>query len=179
MEQVEHRIEGLEDKIERLGGRLGAVKANKAPASMGLAKGRLGQLGVDISADNVDEVIDGLVVTIAGIDAALDDLGGDDSDILEAIDRLEAKIRVLKASSEKLANKGSDTSDVDELLDSAEVLLDAAVESIVEGDADEAEDQLGQADDIVSEASNDLRTIRHPNKGNEDSKPGNKSKRAR
>jgi len=162
--QVEHRIEGLENKIEKLRSRRGAVETNKAMASMNRAKGRLNQLGANLSADNVDDVIDAMEIEIEYIDATRDEVGGEDSDILEAIDRLEAKIRVLKASSAKLAKKGSDTSDIDDELDVAESLLDEAVDSLVENDAEKAETLLEQADDIVVEASNNLRTIRQPNK---------------
>jgi len=168
MKQVEHRIEGLEDKIERLRTRRGTVKTKNANAAMNQAKLKLSQLGASLSVDNVDDVIDAITVTIADVNAARDEMGdemdGDNSDILEAIDRLETKIRVLKASSDKLAKKGSDTLDIDEELERADSLLDKAFESLMEGHTDEAEDLLEQADDIVVEASNNLRTIRHPNK---------------
>jgi len=167
MRQFEHRIAGLEDKINRLRGRFGEGKANSAKASMGLALGRLGQLGEDLSAGNVDDTLNGLCDIIEDINAALGTLDGDTSDILEAIDRLEAKIRVLNASSERLARKGLDTSDVDEELNDVELLLNEAVNLLEDGDTEDAETLLGQAEDLVREAGSRIQGIRkgHQDKG--------------
>ena len=174
IQQFEHRITGLEDKIHRLRGRFGEGKTNKAKTSMGLAKGKLGQLGEDLSEDNVDETLDGLDDIIENIDATIEELEGDTSNILEAIDRLEAKIRRLMASSEKRAKKGSDTSDVDEALNSLETLLNEIINSLEGGDTETAENLLEQAEDLVSEAGSNIRGSNkgHKNKGSKGKSKG-------
>jgi len=163
MDQVRHRIKGLEDKIGKLSGRFGVVKTNNANAAMSHAWGNIPQIGDDPSDDEISGVMEGLVITVTGIDTTIDEVGGDDSTILKAIDRLEAKIWVLKRSSEKLAKKDSDTSEIDDALITAEDLLNDAMNSLAEGDMEDAEDLLGQAEGIVSDASNNLRTIRTQN----------------
>ena len=173
MDQVRHRIVGLEDKIERLRGSSGAVGTDKAMAAMGHAWGNIPQMGEDPSYDEINRVMAGLETTVADITAALDELGEDTSTILKAMDRLEAKIRVLKASSEKLAKKGMDTSDADEELERVESHLNGIMISLVDGDTEDAENLLKEAGDIVSDASKNIRRIRNQNKfnGNKGSKP--------
>jgi len=167
VQQFEHRIAGLEDKIHRLRGHFGEGKANKAKASMGLALGRLGQLGADVSVGNVDVTLDGLCDIIEDINLVLDGLDGDTSDILEAIDRLEAKIRVLNATANRLSRKGCDTTAIVDELNEADELLKGIIDLLKAGDMEEAESLLKQAADLVSEASSELRGISkgHKNKG--------------
>jgi len=175
--QFEHRIEGIEDKVERLRGRLGESGTDNMMASMGLAKGKIHQLGEDLSEDNLEDVIDELEITTESIDEDLEELDGDDiSPILMTIDRLEAKIRVLKASAERLSGKGYDTDAVVDELEKAEALLKDIVDllELEEGETDEAEGLLEDAEGFVSEASSMIRGIRkeQQNKGSKDKGKG-------
>jgi len=181
MDQVRHRIVGLEDKIERLRGCHGAVGTDKAMASMGHAWGNIPQMGEDPSYEEISRVMAGLESTVADINTALDELDEDTSTILKAMDRLEAKIRVLKASSEKLAKKGMDTSDADEELKRVESNLNRIMTLLMDGETEDAENLLKEAGDIVSDASKNIRTIRNQNKfkGNRDTTTENKSNRTR
>lgn len=165
MEQFRHRIGGLEDKVNKLRLRLGAGNANKFKASMGLARGRLGQLDEDFPGNNVDSIIDGLENMTGIIGEGFDGLeAGETSDTLEAMDRLEAHIRVLKASAERLRGKGYNTSAVDDELAAAEALLNNMMNSLVGGETDEAE---GLIEEIVSDVKGKLKEIRkgHQYKG--------------
>jgi hypothetical protein len=167
MRQFEHRLGGLEDKVNKLRGRLGEG-ANKFKASMGLARGRLGQLDEDFPGNNVDSIIDGLENATGIISEGFDGLEEDEtSDTLEAMDRLEAHIRVLKASAERLRGKGYDTSAVDVELADAEALLDNMMNSLVGGETDGAEDLIEEAEEIVSEVKGKIKEIRkgQQNKG--------------
>jgi hypothetical protein len=164
IQQFEHRIERLEDKIIRLRGRFGGSEIGNMMASMGLAKGKIHQLGEDLSEDNLDDVIDELEITTESIDEDLEELDGDD---ILTIDRLEAKIRVLKASAERLSGRGYDTDAVVDDLENAEALLEEILSLPVEGGTDEAEGLLEDAEGFVSEANAKIRGIRkeHQNKG--------------
>jgi len=162
MRQFAHRLEGLEDKMYRLRGRLGEG-ANNFKASIGLAKGRLGQLDED-PGDDVD--LDELESTTGIIDAGFEGL---EAETLEAIYRLEAKIRVLKASAERLRKKGCVTDAVDDELDVAEALLNGMMDSLEGGNTEEAESHIEETDGLVSDAKDRLKEIRkqHQNKGSQ------------
>jgi len=169
MEQVEHRIEGIVNKVDKLSGRLGEGKAKEVRAAMGHAWGNISQMGDNPSDDEVNDAIDSLEYTTEGINEALGTLDGYTSNIniLEAMDRLEAKIRVLNATSQRLTRKGLDTSDVDAELIIVESLLNEAVDLLVNDNTEDAEDLIREAGDIVSEANKNIRRIRkeHQNKG--------------
>jgi len=168
MEQVRRRIEGIEAKVERLKGRLGESGTDNMMASMGLAKGKLRQLDANLTGNNVDSIIDGLEDTTEIINEGFEELEEDEtSNTLEAIDRLEAKIRVLKASAERLSGKGYDTAAVVYELKEAEALLSEIMESLKEENTKEAEDLLEEAEELVSRLSDNIRAIRkeHQNKG--------------
>lgn len=168
-EQVRHRIKGIVDKVERLRGRFSEGRANKAKASMGFILGNMPQIGDNPSDGDVNDAIDNLEDTIEEINEALGTLDGDTSTILEAMDRIEAKIWVLKASAERLKRKGVEMPEIEEL-QSAETLLKDIIELLEEGDEgymEDAETLLEQAEDLVSEASSEIRGIRkeYQNKG--------------
>lgn len=152
--QFEHRLEGLEDKVYRLRGRLGEG-VNQFKASMGLAKGKLRQLDEDFPGNNVD--LDELENPTDLIDAGFEEL---DADTLEAIYRLEAKIRVLKASADRLERKGADTFGIEEDLKEAEVKLETIMNLLEEGKTDEVEILLEEAEELVSGVSGEIQVIR-------------------
>ncbi len=155
MRQLEHRIEGLEDKVDRLRGRLGEG-ANTLKASMGVAKGKLRQL--NLSGNNVD--LDELENTTEIIAEGFEELEEEEtSNNLEAIDRLEAKVRVLKASAERLSRKGYDTTAVVDELEGAEALLKDVVDLLDEGKMEEAESLIEEIEDLVSGISGEIRVI--------------------
>ena len=170
MEQFRHRIGGLEDKVNKLRLRLGAGNANKFKASMGLARGKLGQLDED-PGNNVDSIIDGLENMTGIIGEGFDGLEeGETSNTLEAMDRLEAHIRVLKASAERLRVKGYNTTAVDVELADAEALLNDMMNSLVGSETDEAEGLEGlieETEEIVSGVKGKIKEIRkgQQNKG--------------
>ena len=168
MEQVRRRIEGIEAKVERLRGRLGESGTYNMMASMGLAKGKLRQLDANLTGNNVDSIIDGLEDTTEIINEDFEELEEDEtSNTLEAIDRLEAKIRVLNASADRLSGKGYDIDAVVDELEKAEALLEEIMGLHVEGGTDEAEGLLEDAEGFISEANDKIRGIRkeHQNKG--------------
>ena len=168
MEQVRRRIEGIEAKVERLRGRLGESGTDNMMASMGLAKGKLRQLDANLTGNNIDSIIDGLEDTTEIINEGFEELEEDEtSNTLEAIDRLEAKIRVLNASAERLSGKGYDTYAVVDELEEAKALLKDIVDLLEGGKTEEAESLIEEAEELVSRLSDNIRTIRkeHQNKG--------------
>jgi len=165
--QFEHRIEGIEDKVERLRGRFGESETDNMMASMGLAKGKLRQLDANLTGNNVNSTIDGLEDTTEIIDEGFEELEENEtSNTLEAIDRLEAKIRVLNASAERLSGKGYNTTAVVDDLEEAEALLETIMGLHVEGGTDE-EGLLEDAENLVSGVRGEIRGIRkgHQDKG--------------
>ncbi|MCW4049302.1 MAG: hypothetical protein NWE89_06140 [Candidatus Bathyarchaeota archaeon] len=159
--QFEHRIEGLENKIVRLRGRFGGSETSNMMASMGLAKGKIHQLGEDLSEDNLDDVIDELEITTESIDEDLEEMDSDGiSPTLMTIDRLEAKIRVLNATANRLRQKGMDVTEIEEDLENAKAMLDGIIGLLETGDTDAAEGFLEDAENLVSEISDEIRGIR-------------------
>lgn len=162
MEQVRRRIEGIVDKVDRLKGRLGEGKANNVRASMGLALGRIRRLGDDPSENNGDGTLDGIEDAIAIIDEGLGELDGE---ILEAIDRLEAKTRVFSATVQRLSRRGEDTSEIEEKLNSAEDLLSQATDELAGGDTEGAGKLLEEAEGYLEEAWDEIHSLRGQGRG--------------
>ncbi|MCW3991751.1 MAG: hypothetical protein NWE79_03515, partial [Candidatus Bathyarchaeota archaeon] len=77
---------------------------------------------------------------------------------LRAMNRLEAKIRVLNATAERLASRGANASRVEEELQSARALLSGMMAQLEEGDTD-------AAGELLEEVEEHLKEIRRANRG--------------
>lgn len=153
LEHVENRIHGLEEKINRLRNGLAAGEVVSANVALHNAEMRLQRLRERLAAGEVDEAIEGLSDAVEEIDEGLGELNGRGvSNILREMNRLEAKIRVMKATAERLARKGSDSYEIEEELQSAEALLSEMMARLEEGDTYAAVDLLEAVEEHLEKA---------------------------
>ena len=152
LEHVENRIRRLEENINRLRNGLAGDVAS-ATVALRNAEMKLQRLRERLAAGEIDEAIEGLSDAVEEIDEGLGELNGRGvSNILREMNRLEAKIRVMKATAERLARKGVDSSEIEEELQSAEALLSEMMARLEEGDTDAAVDLLEAVEEHLERA---------------------------
>jgi len=150
LEQVDMRIDGLEEKIESIQSRLSRGQA--ALSALRATKTKLLRIRERLTAGNVEDAVDDLDDAVQEIDEELEDLDGPHiSKYLRAMDMLEAKVRVLNATTERLAARGVNASEIEEQLQSARALLSGMRTQLEEGDLDEAGDLLREAREQLQE----------------------------
>lgn len=158
LQHLESRIQSLEEKINRLQNRL--TKGQAALSALSAIKTKLQGIMERLAAGNVEEAVDDLDNTVEEIDGGVDELNGQGASVfLRGMNRLEAKIRVLKATAERVARKGADTSEIEEELQSAEALLEEMMARLEEGDTDAAEELLEEVEEHLKGAGDTIRGI--------------------
>jgi uncharacterized phage infection (PIP) family protein YhgE len=146
MEQVQNRVVTLNDTILKLRERLEAEKTMMVGHVLGNVYRKVERLRARLSTDNVTDLLDELEDAVDEIDENLDELNGrGTSTNLKSMNVVEARIKVLSKSAERLRRKGRDTSDVDEELEAATGLLKRMMEQLQEGNSTAAQNTL---DDI-------------------------------
>lgn len=158
LEHLESRIQSLEEKINRLQKHL--TKGQGVLTALHITKMKLLRIREHLAAGNVEDAIDDLEDAVEEIDGEVDELNGRGTSIfIRAMNRLEAKIRVLNATAERLAKKGADTSEIMEELTNTEALLGEMMNRLAEGDTDEAEELLEEAEEHLEEIQEAARII--------------------
>ena len=154
MEQVQNRVVTLNDTILKLRERLEAEKTVMVGNVLGNVYRKIERLRERLSTDNVTDLLDELEDAVDEIDENLDELNGKGTSTnLKSMNVVEARIKVLRKSAEKLRRKGGDTSNVDEELDAATSLLERMIEQLQEGNSTAAQNTL----DEVSKKYEELR----------------------
>ncbi len=171
VEQFQMRIEKVNGTIKKMQGRLDAGVIAKVN---GLLKATMKKLqnirrkfAVGESADEIDDIIDELEFTVDGFEGSIEELGKEYANQIKSMNKIEAKIRVLRATSGRLNRKGYNTTAVDDGLDEADVLLIDIMASLEIGDTVEAERLIEGAENLISEVGDLIRGIRkeYQNKG--------------
>ena len=171
VEQFQMRIEKVNGTIKKMQGRLDAGVTAKVN---GLLKATMKKLqnirrkfAVGESADEIDDIIDELEFTVDGFEGSIEELGKEYANQIKSMNKIEAKIRVLRATSGRLNRKGYNTTAVDDGLDEADVLLIDIMASLEIGETVEAEGLIEGAENLISEVGDLIRGIRkeYQNKG--------------
>ena len=150
LEHVESRIQSVEESVNRLRHHIseGQVVLN----SLKNTRTKLWKIRSRLAAGEVEDVVDELDDTVGEIDDEVDELNGRGISVfIKEMNRLEVKIRVLKATAEKWAKKGADTFEVEEELQSAKGLLEEMMIRLEEGDTEAAEDLLEEIEEALPE----------------------------
>ena len=156
-EHVDSRISGLEEKLLIIQIRLEigpeiASALNETKMKLGKIKGLLASGNIDDLIDDIDDVVD-------GIDTNIDEIDGNGTSVMiKSMNRLEAKIRVYRATLDRLARKGKDTSEMEEQLADSEALLEEMMNQLGSGDQ-------GDLDDLLSSAGGNLNGVGDKIKG--------------
>ena len=160
IEHVQSRIQGLDDKIDRLQGRIEAAKSQKARAALGRLLNKTEQMMLQLTEGDVDAIIEELDDVVDEIEDELEEINGEGmSSTLKAMDRIEARIRVLRATIERLERMGRNTTRVEEDLAAAEELLQEIMELLEEGDTEAAEELLEEVEGHIEDILDDIRKL--------------------
>jgi hypothetical protein len=159
IENVEEQINSMEDKIIRIGDRL--AKGKLVLAALQARMRQLIRMRERLTEGEVEEVVEALDDLIEGIDEDLGNLNGEGTVAkFKAMNRLEARIRVLNATAERLADRGVDTSELDDQLESAEALVEEMMDKMSEGGTEEAEDLLEEVEDGLKGIGETIRSFK-------------------
>ncbi len=159
IEQVQNQIQGIKDKMQRLRDRLEAERVVRVGNSLGAVQRRVDRLRERIGSEDLDGLIDELQLELDDIVENLNELNGEGiSTNLWAMNSIDARIRVLNATAERLKRKGEDTSEVEKQLELTTGLLEMMMERLLEGDSTEAQNIL----DEIMENYEELRSNVEP-----------------
>jgi len=159
IENVERQINSMEDKINRIGDKL--AKGELVLAALQARMRQLIRMRERLTEGEVEEVVEALDDLIEGIDEDLGNLNGEGTAAkFKAMNRLEARIRVLNATAERLADRGVDTSELDDQLESAEALVEEMMDKMSEGSTEEAEDLLDEVEDGLKGIGETIRSFK-------------------
>ena len=158
LEHVEKRIQSLEESINRLEHRLkaGQVVLN----ALKTTRRKLLMIRTRLTASEVEEVIDDLEDAVEEIEEEVDDLNGRGISVtIRAMNKLEAKIRVMEATAERLARKGKDTSEIEEEIQSAKAILSEVMARLEEENTEAVEELLEEVEEHIEETREAIRVI--------------------
>ncbi len=154
MEHVQNRVRILNETILKLRERLEAERTVMVGHNLGIISRKIERLRERLSTEEVDELLGELKDAVEEIDDSLDELNSNaTSTNLRAMNVVEARIRVLRNTADRLRRKGENTTDVDEELENAAGLLERMRERFEEGENDAARELL----DEVSRKFEELR----------------------
>lgn len=161
MAQFQRQIQNVNGTLLRLQERLGAGVTASVRGVLTSSMNRLQQLRRRMT-DNGDleAALDELEDMVGEIEGSVGGLGKNYANKIKSMNRFEAKIRVLNATSQRLSGKGCDTTAVDEDLDVADSLLEEIIELLEESDTGAAEGLIEEIEDLVSGVSGNIRAIR-------------------
>ena len=161
MEQMQNQIRGIEEKMLRLRDRLEAEKVVNVGNSLGAVFKKVERLRERIGTEDLDELIDELQGEIDDIVENLEKLNGDGISLnLWAINSIEARIRVLKSTAERLKRKGYDTTEVEWQLEDAEGMLEDMMTQLTAGNTWGAKGLIRDAEEYFKNISKNLHTSR-------------------
>jgi len=161
MEQMQNQIRGIEEKMSRLRDRLEAEKVVNVGNSLGAIFKKVERLRERIGTEDLDELIDELQGEIDDIVENLEKLNGDGISLnLWVMNSIEARIRVLKSTVERLKRKGYDTTEVEGQLEDAEGMLEDMMTQLTAGNTWGAKGLIRDAEEYFKNISKNLHTSR-------------------
>ncbi len=159
MEQTQNQIRGLEEKILRLQERLEAEKVVSVGNSLGAIHRKIERLRERLGTEDLEVLLDDLQLAANWIDGNLTMLNGEGmlTDLRE-MNKIEARIRVLTNTAEKLSRKGYNTTEVEEQLEAAGGLLDDMMAQLLGGDSEGTKGLFREAKEHFKEIRENIHT---------------------
>lgn len=159
MNEIQNQIRGLKKKMLRLRERLDAGKFAIVGNSLGAASRKIERLRERLATEGLEGLLDELQGLMDEIDGNLTTLNGEGmSTNLRAMNSVEARIRVLNRTVERLRMKGYNTTDAEAELRNAEGLVEEMMTQLTEGDTKGAKGLLKDAEDRFKEIRENLHT---------------------
>ena len=148
LEQAQVRARNLNGTIFKLQTRFQERNAFSVRAALGATERKLERLRERIGEGDLDDVLDELEDAIEEMDDELEDLNGNNtSTTLKEMNRVEARIRVLQRTEERLRNKGEKTLEIQNRLNVSTALLAQIKLQLEAGDLEAAKALIEEADE--------------------------------
>ena len=159
MNETQNQIRGLTEKMLRLRERLDAGKVVSVGNSLGAISRKIERLRERLATEDLEGLLDELQGLMDEIDGNLTMLNGEGmSTNLRAMNSVEARIRVLNRTVERMRMKGYNTTDAEVELSNAEGLMEEMMTQLTEGDTKGAKGLLKDAEDRFKEIRESLHT---------------------
>ncbi|UCH58075.1 MAG: hypothetical protein JSV18_04040 [Candidatus Bathyarchaeota archaeon] len=157
LEQFQRRIQNINGTLERLRERLEEGKTSQVKGALEATARKLNRIRSRLTIDDLEDLLDELEEAVEEIEEELDQLNGEGySNQIKSMNRVEARIRVLNKTAEKLARKGWDISNVQDELNDAEGLLEDLKKELELGNLDIVGDLLEEAEECFKQVRKNL-----------------------
>ena len=157
LEQAQARARNLNGTIVKLQTRLMERNAISVRAALGATEKKLERLRERLGEDDLDDVLDELEDAIEEMDDELEDLNGNNtSTMLKEMNRVEARIRVLQRTEERLRNKGEETPEIQIRLNVSTALLEQIRLQLEAGDLEALKELIEEAEESFKDARDEI-----------------------
>jgi len=157
LEQARARARNLNGTILKLQTRLMERNALSVRAALGATEKKLERLRERLGEDDLDDVLDELEDAIEEMDDELEDLNGNNtSTMLKEMNRVEARIRVLQRTEERLRNKGEETPEIQSRLNVSTALLEQIRLQLEAGDLEALKELIEEAEESFKDARDEI-----------------------
>jgi DNA repair exonuclease SbcCD ATPase subunit len=157
LEQAWARARNLNGTIVKLQTRLQERNALSVRAALGATEKKLERLRERLGEDDLDDVLDELEDAIEEMDDELEDLNGNNtSTMLKEMNRVEARIRVLQRTEERLRNKGEETPEIQIRLNVSTALLEQIRLRLEAGDLEALKELIEEAEESFKDARDEI-----------------------
>jgi DNA repair exonuclease SbcCD ATPase subunit len=157
LEQAQARARNLNGTIIKLQTRLMERNALSVRAALGATEKKLERLRERLGEDDLDDVLDELEDAIEEMDDELEDLNGNNtSTMLKEMNRVEARIRVLQRTEERLRNKGEETPEIQSRLNVSTALLEQIRLQLEAGDLEALKELIEEAEESFKDARDEI-----------------------
>jgi len=158
MEQFQRRIQNMNGTIARIQDRLEGVKSQNFQNTLNRTAEKLQRLRGRLSEDDLEDVLDELDDAVEEVEDDLDELNGEGfSAQIKNLNKVEAKIRTLNRTAERLRDRGWDTTDTDQELADADDLLEDLKDMLEEGETESVKEFLEDVEDRFEDLKDELK----------------------
>ena len=158
MEQFQRRIQNMKGTIARIQDKLDGVNAQNFQNTLNRTAEKLQRLRGRLSEDDLEDILDELDDAVEEVEDDLDELDGRGfSAQIKNLNKVEAKIRALNRTAERLRERGWNTTDTDQELEDADDLWEELKEMLEEGETESVKEFLEDMEDRFEDLKDELK----------------------
>jgi chromosome segregation ATPase len=158
MEQFQRRIQNMNGTIARIQDKLDGVNAQNFQNTLNNTAEKLQRLRGRLSEDDLEDILDELDDAVEEVEDDLDELDGRGfSAQIKNLNKVEAKIRTLNRTAERLRERGWNTTDTDQELEDADDLWKELKEMLEEGETESVKEFLEDMEDRFEDLKDELK----------------------
>jgi uncharacterized phage infection (PIP) family protein YhgE len=158
MEQFQRRIQNMNGTIARIQDKLDGVNAQNFQNTLNRTAEKLQRLRGRLSEDDLEDILDELDDAVEEVEDDLDELDGRGfSAQIKNLNKVEAKIRALNRTAERLRERGWNTTDTDQELEDADDLWEELKEMLEEGETESVKEFLEDMEDRFEDLKDELK----------------------